>query len=81
MFISWTYIEKLYKKQGGKCALTGKPIGYGRGDALSIDRIDCKKGYEIGNIQLVCKEVNYAKHTLSQDAFIKLCKDVVANIT
>lgn len=81
VLIDWEYIERLYKRQNGKCALTGRSIDYTKENSLSIDRIDSKKPYQRGNIQLTCKAANYAKHTLSQEEFIRLCKDVVANCT
>jgi len=53
-------------------------INFTNKNKLSIDRIDSSKGYVEGNIQLVCRAVNYAKHALSQQEFIELCKEVVA---
>ena len=45
---------------------------------LSIDRIDSKVGYTKDNIQIVLKEVNLMKNTLSHEEFIKICKLVTA---
>lgn len=44
---------------------------------LSIDRIDPSKGYEIGNIQLVCAIVNIMKSTLSISELQWWCKRIV----
>ena len=45
----------------------------------SFDRIDNSKGYEVGNIQWVHKEINMMRGTLSVDRFIELCEFVVSN--
>ena len=78
------YVEKIYNEQQGKCALTGRPIPFGFGlngkvpHMASLDRIDNEKGYVEENIQWLHKDVNWAKRTLSQKEFIKLCNDVVS---
>jgi hypothetical protein len=77
--VSWQEVVELYYKQDCKCSLTARHIDFTRATNLSIDRIDSSKPYTKDNIQLVCRAANYAKHTLSQDDFIQLCKEVVAN--
>ena len=42
----------------------------------SIDRIDSEIGYVAGNIQLVCRCVNVAKHDLTMNEFVMLCSAV-----
>lgn len=76
-------IELLLVKQKGKCALSGLPLTFGkrahRKDILgsaSADRIDCKKDYTNGNVQLLDKKVNMAKHVLGNEDFIALCSQV-----
>jgi hypothetical protein len=73
------FLWKLYLQQDRKCALTGYPIDFQNKSPYkaSIDRIDATKGYVQDNVQWVCKDINYMKHTLSQDKFIKLCKAVI----
>lgn len=74
----------LYLKQNKKCALTGRDIwfaktsrGFQRGETtVSIDRIDSTLGYISSNIQLLHKDVNLAKQSLSVEDFIKLCSEV-----
>ena len=39
----------------------------------SLDRIDNSKGYEVGNIQWVHKEINMMRGPLPIDRFIELC--------
>ncbi len=72
-------IADLYDKQEGVCALSGLPIGWvevGQNHTASIDRIDSKKGYTKGNIQLVHKNINMMKQSFSQEQFIALCNAV-----
>jgi len=66
------------------CALSGKKLFCTKTEAqskgnqnASLDRIDSSKGYELGNIQWVDLNINYAKQQLSQEEFIQMCKGVV----
>jgi len=74
--ISKEEVYKLYLKQGGKCALSGVEMTHIRthdveGDTnISIDRIDPEGLYNIENIQLVCKRVNFMKHNNNQKNFL-----------
>lgn len=67
------YLKELWNKQDGKCALTGFPMTYylynGKRNPynISIDRINPNKGYEIGNIQLVCSMANMMKGELDME--------------
>ena len=75
-------LELLWHNQGGKCALTGwdMTMELGRGVVptnCSLDRIDSGRGYEVGNVQLVCRAANTAKSDLSQSDFVALCRSVV----
>lgn len=86
VLITPKYMESLFLLQKQKCALSGLDISLpldnkqlSKGDfTASIDRIDSNKSYEEGNVQWVHKTINFMKHTLSQDEFIKLCAAVVA---
>ena len=80
--ISIDALEALWFVQQGKCALTGWPMTMELGNGViqtncSIDRIDSKQGYVIGNVQLVCRIANIAKSSLSSSDFANLCKAVV----
>jgi len=46
---------------------------------ISIDRIDNTKGYEEGNIALVCLAVNMMKYTLELEELIDWCKNISKN--
>ena len=59
-----------------KCALSG--IGIDE-TSMSLDRIDSSKGYIVGNIQWVHKDINYMKQEYSQEVFIHWCSLVHAN--
>ena len=67
-----------YEKQDGKCAELGvtlsgvrmdkgRYINANRWTGLSIDRLDCNKGYTPDNIRLTCWVVNSMRGILSQD--------------
>jgi hypothetical protein len=77
----------VYEKQQRLCALTGVPItfnmelgelsrkGY-QVKTASLDRIDSKQGYILGNIQWIHKDINKLKSNWPQDKFIEMCKAV-----
>ena len=77
--VSIEYLYDLYEKQGGRCAYTGEIInlpintkqlrGENNEDIASLDRIDNDKHYIEGNLQWVCKRINYMKHTMTEDYF------------
>jgi hypothetical protein len=78
-------IEAQIEKQNFKCAITNRPLTFNsrkiQGKTIygncSVDRKDSNKGYTVENIQIVDKQVNIAKHSLTQEEFIQLCKEVV----
>lgn len=60
----------LWESQDGRCAITGVPmtwkVGQGRlPTAVSVDRVDGERGYEPGNIRLVCNAVNIMRGQFS----------------
>jgi hypothetical protein len=79
----------LYLKQNKKCALTGMDIDFGKhihrgktklqSQTASLDRIDSKHGYVIGNLQWVHKHVNIMKNKYDNDYFKHICKLVIEN--
>ncbi len=73
---------QLLVDQEFKCALSGAPIAFdklvGRGGSASLDRIDSKAGYVLGNVQWVHKDVNLMKNHFSQEKFIDTCKKIAA---
>jgi len=84
--VSAKYLWELYEAQGGKCSISGEPIGfvkpYAKNERLqtaSLDRIDSSKGYIEGNLQWVHKYVNNMKMSLDQGVFIRMCKKISEN--
>jgi hypothetical protein len=76
-------IYQQYLKQDKKCALSGKAMVLCtdvRLSTVSVDRIDSKVGYCLGNIQLVLKQYNQAKMDLTDKEFYNLCKSVYFNL-
>lgn len=75
-------LELLWQTQKGLCALTGWPMTMELANGVvptncSIDRVDSKKGYVVGNVQLVCRAANVAKSNMSTTDFVKLCRAIV----
>lgn len=82
--ISPEFLQKLYEKQNGLCAISGIEMSYvagqGRiGTNISIDRIDPDKGYTQDNIQLVTCDVNRIKGVLSMNELYELCTNIIKN--
>lgn len=72
-------ILRLKEKQHNKCALSGVELNWRHKcqNKVSIDRIDCKKGYTEDNIRLVTQQINYALSNFEHDWFFDMCKNVV----
>ena len=81
--ITMTYMMNLFVEQKGLCALTGRSLVLSAlnrrpaRDGLSIDRIDSKRGYIIGNVRYVTFQVNIAKSRFTDEEFISMCRDIV----
>jgi hypothetical protein len=76
------YLWGLFLEQNRKCALSGIEISFPTVNTkcnrkelatASIDRIDNKLGYIIGNVRWVHKIVNAMRSKLSDDEFIDWC--------
>lgn len=75
--------KDLHYKWTGYCSLSGEELNLGcsrvdirKNSNASVDRKDSSKGYTPDNIQWVTKKVNIAKHVLSDEDFITMCKQV-----
>ncbi len=86
--VSKKHLWELFKKNKGKCFLSGIKISFGVNSRIkekkkettaSLDRIDNTKGYIKGNVHWVHKYINKMKNTHSQENFIKICKLVAKN--
>lgn len=70
----------LYKKQNGRCAISGIKMTHVAGQGAvptnaSIDRIDSAQGYTFDNVQLVCRFINQGKMQMSVEEFKKLTSE------
>lgn len=65
------YLKRLWDDQMGLCALTGIPLVHGinAADGASLDRIECGKGYEVGNVRFVTMMTNWARNNRSDEEF------------
>jgi hypothetical protein len=84
--LSKSDIADLAKKQDWKCGRTGIPLDLSiavNGKRVpfgpSIDRIDGARGYEPGNIQLVCLLYNFCKNEFTDADVLKLARALVEN--
>jgi len=72
-------IVKLIMHQNQRCSLTGRRL---IPDDMALDHIIpvCRGGeHEMENVQVLHKQVNRAKGTLTNEEFIALCREVVAH--
>lgn len=81
--IEITYIWELFLKQERKCNLSGLPIDFKPIDfktnkiTASLDRIDSKFGYIVGNVQWVHKNINFMKQDFAEEEFLWFCEKIV----
>ena len=85
-FLDWELtiedVATLLAQQSGRCALSGLWLvtrGTFKEITASIDRIDSSKGYTMGNVQLVHKDINMMKQSFEQSYFVSLCQKVAGN--
>ena len=78
--LTWEYLHDLLMKQKGICALTGlqMTLETGRGNVISLDRIDSTKGYIPGNVQWVCDWANTMKSDHPMPELINKMKIFIA---
>lgn len=83
------YLFELFLTRGSKCVYTDLPLHFSaknRGNApedignASLDRIDSDKGYVVGNVQWVHKDINRMKWEFSEARFLELCRLVAAKV-
>ena len=75
-----THVLKLIKTASYRCALTGRKL---TPETAALDHcIPVSRGgkHEIANAQLLHRDVNRAKGTLTNEEFIDLCRDVVKHV-
>lgn len=77
-------ILKLLQDSGMRCAITGIRFNGSKPSTSrmrpwipSVDRIDAKLGYAIGNIRIVCACVNLALNQFGDEIFLRIAKETV----
>lgn len=77
--LTQNYLNDLYRRQNGKCALTGIKMTFDTNNDtnISIDRTDSSKGYIKGNIQLTCFFINQMKSDLTLYQLLEACKAIL----
>lgn len=80
------FLLELFEKQSGKCGVTGYDMHLHSSEdpthkryVASLDRIDSSGGYTRDNVQFVCAQANYMKHTLPSDELVVWCKAIIEN--
>ena len=72
-------LEAAHQKQGGLCAVSKVKLAHSlnnRWANVSIDRIDCNKGYTPDNIRLVCSAINIMRNRMSDDELLWWAKQI-----
>lgn len=77
------HLTQLMEEQEGRCRITGLTMHVDGQDGMehdllaSADRIDSNGHYEIGNIQLVCRFINFWKCAQENGKFIELLDRII----
>jgi hypothetical protein len=80
-----TTLERLWHRQGGRCALSGLEFAnecfpkafVKRPFAPSVDRIDTDDSHRVGNVRLVCVAVNFARGQWGDDVLRQVAHGIV----
>lgn len=70
---------RLLNEQGHRCALTGREL---TPQNASLDHVLAVKNggaHDIQNVQLVIKQANRMKGTMTMEEFVSICTDVAKN--
>jgi hypothetical protein len=90
--LTLSYLKDLWIIQNGICPITGYKMylpksstEWDKGNSTpkfaSLDRIQPKKPYIIGNVRYVCLIANMAKHSFTDEDVIEFAQSVVKNIS
>ncbi len=77
--ITTTNVLRLLELQQYRCALTGRPLTPETASLDHIVPVRCGGEHAIENAQVLHKDVNRAKTTMTSEEFICLCREVVAH--
>lgn len=80
-------LYQIFLNQNGKCALSSVDISLTLSRTknktaeitASPDRIDSSKGYHVGNVQWIHKDINFMKSNMPEDEFIHWCELIYLN--
>jgi len=72
-------VLQLVEAQGYRCAMTGRSLSPETASLDHIVPVRLGGGHVVENVQVLHKDVNRAKSTLTNDEFIRLCRDVVSH--
>lgn len=80
--ITKDFLQYLWDKQKGLCAISNIPMTYSRNNGrtstnVSIDQINPHLGYTKDNVQLVCMAVNQMKNDLSIEELCMFCESIL----
>lgn len=70
-------VLRLLEWQQHRCALTGRPLTPETASLDHIVPVSCGGEHVLENAQVLHKDVNRAKTTMSNEEFIELCTEVV----
>lgn len=76
-FVGSKELRNLIDRQQYRCALTGMELEPDIADADHIIPVSRGGDHSIENVQVVHRDVNQAKGTMTNDEFIQLCRKVV----
>jgi hypothetical protein len=84
------YLWELFVAQNKSCVYSGIKLEMPKhvrklrdkydGNLASLDRKDNTRGYVEGNVQWICKRLNYMKHTMSETEFLQWINAVSQHI-
>lgn len=78
--MSTANVLRLLEWQRYRCALTGRPLEPQTASLDHIVPVRCGGQHRIENVQVLHKQVNRAKGTLTNEEFIQLCREVVEHV-
>lgn len=67
---------EVFLSQNRRCIFTGKELAI---IDASLDRKDTLKGYDVGNVQWIDKQVQHIKRNLTSADFISICQKVASH--
>jgi hypothetical protein len=78
------YLKELFDKQNGKCFYSGIDISISAGvsspTSISVDRLNPRLGYTVGNIVLCANSINNCKFTMTVDEFKTFLKTTLPGL-